>query len=425
MHIGNRIQILRNHRGLTLKEAAETVTSTSYLAKIEEGNHPPRPHVLSALETQLGVSEGFLVNYSKRDEDAEYLLKILQSNIVLHPDKAKEIIEVIEENYYEYLSPIPLEATYLCLKCAYYFKMGDTQSAIDIYETHITKYIDETELKSYPKLVRESFNYMMSLKTFSESRIKESTHYMEMFVDSVDHGPAKGAVIYNIALLYGMLNLNHKAIQFALRAKALFEHTKKYDMESCKTNNLLAAQYMTIKQYEEAMNFLDRAEKIAEIYNYSNLLSRIYHNKGLIHKNKENYDLAVKYLESSLELKKQTKNEDLWLTYKALMDSYLLDENKQSADKLYGQLLNELPKELESTHFLYIYFINYILKYKKEDEHILLDSIQYLESKKRYDSLKGVYKVLGDHYLEENNFKLASKYYKQELSHIDFEGGIE
>ncbi|MFG6120246.1 tetratricopeptide repeat protein [Thalassobacillus sp. B23F22_16] len=425
MHIGNRIQIMRNNRKLTLKQTADTITSSSYLAKIEEGNYPPRPHVLQALERKFEVHPGFLTNYEQRDEDAEYILRLLLSNIVLHPDKAREVIEVIEENYFEYLSPISLEATYLCLKCAYYYKINDTKNAIDLYEGYIINYIDETELRSYPKLVRESFNYMMALKTFSENMIKESTYYMEMFVDSVEQGAMKAAVIYNIALLYGELNLHSKAIQFGLKAKFMFEYTKKYETLLCKTNNLLGVQHLYIEQYEEALQYLKQAELTAQKYEYNHLLADIYYNKGLVYKQLEDFKNAVDFLEKSINIDIEEESSSIWETYNTLMDIYLKTNQDLRAENLFAIVSK---KEMFESNYI-IYFVEFILKFTKDDEYLskLFSAIECYEKSNNYSVLIDVYKTLGDHHFQEGNYKQSSMYYQKTLhatKKINFGGGV-
>ncbi|WP_188405471.1 tetratricopeptide repeat protein [Thalassobacillus devorans] len=416
---------MRNNRKLTLKQTADTITSSSYLAKIEEGNYPPRPHVLQALERKFEVHPGFLTNYEQRDEDAEYILRLLLSNIVLHPDKAKEVIEVIEENYFEYLSPISLEATYLCLKCAYYYKINDTKNAIDLYEEYIINYIDETELRSYPKLVRESFNYMMALKTFSENMIKESTYYMEMFVDSVEQGAMKAAVIYNIALLYGELNLHSKAIQFGLKAKFMFEYTKKYESLLCKTNNLLGAQHLYVEQYEEALQYLKQAELTAQKYEYNHLLADIFYNKGLIYKYLEDYDNAVFYLEKSSSIDIEECRTSIWETYYSLMQIYLTTKQDAHAENLFAMI----SKKDGFDSYYIIYFVEFILQFNKDEEYIdkLFSAIDIYENSNQHDELIEVYKTLGDHHFQEGNYKQSSLYYQktiQATKKINFEGGF-
>ncbi|MBM7551159.1 helix-turn-helix transcriptional regulator [Thalassobacillus pellis] len=416
MHIGNRIQIMRNNRNLTLKQTADTITSTSYLAKIEEGNYPPKPHVLQALERKFEIAQGFLTNYEHRDEDAEYILRLLQSNIVLHPDKAKEVIDVIEENYYEYLSPINLEATYLCLKCAYFYKINDTKSAIDLYETYLIHYIDETELRSYPKLVRESFNYMMALKTFSENKIKDCTYYMEMFVDSVEQSPMKAAVIYNIALLYGKLNLHSKAIQFGLKAKFMFEYTKKYELLLCKTNNLLAAQHLESGLYEEALQYLNQAELPASRYGYTNLLSLIYHNKGLIYTDLENYTEAKNFFQKAINLELTEGRNPLPVTYKSFIDLLVISEEKELGIELYESMINNEKLHLDQ-HQITILFTNFILKYLNEEKYMteLHNAIEHYENTQEKNILYDVYHSLGDYYYQESDYKQASFYFKKAL----------
>ncbi|MFG6116330.1 helix-turn-helix domain-containing protein [Halobacillus sp. MO56] len=416
MHIGNRIQIMRNNRKLTLKQTADTITSSSYLAKIEEGNYPPRPHVLQALERKFEVCPGFLTNYERRDEDAEYILRLLLSNIVLHPDKAKEVIDVIEENYFEYLSPINLEATYLCLKCAYYYKINDTKKAIDLYENFIIHYIDETELRSYPKLVRESFNYMMALKMFSENMIKESTYYMEMFVDSVEQGPMKAAVIYNIALLYGKLELHSKAIQFGLKAKFMFEYTKKYEILLCKTNNLLAAQHMETGQYEEALQYLKQALITATKYEYTDLLTLIYHNKGLTYLDLEKYPEAEEFLQKSIETDLVEGRTPLWSAYRALIDLYIINEDKEKGLQLY-QALHENKLTNQNPSYITILFTDFILKFLNTEEYLTdLDAaMKYYEKQSENEYLYQAYRSLGNYHFQEANYKCSSIYYQKAL----------
>src|SRR5438067_2917621 len=66
--LGERVRRLRNARGLTQSELADTRVSKEYISQIETGKTRPTPHTVAWLAERLGVDRQFLEGgISERD----------------------------------------------------------------------------------------------------------------------------------------------------------------------------------------------------------------------------------------------------------------------------------------------------------------------------------------------------------------------
>jgi len=131
--------------------------------------------------------------------------------------------------------------------------------------------------------------------------------------------------------------------------------------------------------YTEALQQLDYAEKISSILSNSELFERIYFNKALVYKNKNNCDKALKYLDL-LNNKFKIENQ------KKLLDIKMLHANCLNTTCKFEEAKNEYIKILE-------------LAMKIDDK----------------DSIALGYRNLSELYFKKRNYKAAATFIKESL----------
>jgi len=107
LHFGQTLRVLRTTAGLSLRELARQIdVSAAYLSQVETGKvPPPQPSRIQAIETSLGVPEGYLLSSTDRLDstisgllhDAPVVIDFLRTAIHtgLEPSDFQDLIELL------------------------------------------------------------------------------------------------------------------------------------------------------------------------------------------------------------------------------------------------------------------------------------------------------------------------------------------
>lgn len=157
-------------------------------------------------------------------------------------------------------------------------------------------------------------------------RLGYSKHYLGKFEESLEHFTEaekyfekekslkwlsmtymEKAWVYTKMLLYDdALKYNIQALELSTKVKDTLDLAKIY--------NNLGHLYKEKNQLNDAEESYLKAYQLAEAYNYKPALSALANNLGLIYMELEDYELAQKYFEKSLEVKKTLTKDKLGLT---------------------------------------------------------------------------------------------------------------
>ena len=107
MHFGQTLRVLRTTAGLSLRQLARQIeVSPAYLSQVETGKvPPPQPSRIQAIETSLGVPEGYLLSSTDRLDasisellhDAPVVIDFLRTAMQagLEPSDFQDMIELL------------------------------------------------------------------------------------------------------------------------------------------------------------------------------------------------------------------------------------------------------------------------------------------------------------------------------------------
>ena len=100
----------------------------------------------------------------------------------------------------------------------------------------------------------------------------------------------------------------------------------------------LAEAYVSIKDYKKAIKNLKQALLLADT---EEIKAMIYYNLAVVNFHADDYQIALEYLKKSIEI--SSSNEKLFL----MAEIYLRDGNTNKATKIYEDLLNKNPNNIE------------------------------------------------------------------------------
>src|SRR3989440_8767390 len=93
--LGDRLRHLRNERGLTQTELAETRVSKEYISQIETGKTRPTQHTLSWLAERLGVDPHYLEDGISQHDYRETEAVIVQAEEAVIDKRYGDAVDLI------------------------------------------------------------------------------------------------------------------------------------------------------------------------------------------------------------------------------------------------------------------------------------------------------------------------------------------
>ena len=271
-------------------------------------------------DTMIGVfnffiAKAFAYEYLKPDSAILYYKKVLP----FFPDKMK---------YYNVISVREIMERYS--------EMGNKDSSL-VYLDSLKALID-TMPESSPKRVSLSQNIATTYQWFG--MFNTAIHYFKIAVNGErkngnNHG--LGLALANLAELYSESADDIKAVQYSKEALGYLEGI---NMPYIMTAINIASYYTNMKQFDSALIYLTKSEKLAtKIHDDNNfLLIRLAY--ADIYLGQKKYGLARTFLEKCVV--DLTKNGDRWNLTKAYISLAILDTSEHNYEKAKNNLLQGL-----------------------------------------------------------------------------------
>ncbi|ELR73711.1 hypothetical protein C900_02115 [Fulvivirga imtechensis AK7] len=137
--------------------------------------------------------------------------------------------------------------------------------------------------KRNDNLYEAVLNYMSALKIYrKEEHIKEVADILE-----------------NLGNIYNLSGYKDMAMEYYSEALTL-RHQLEDSADIAKAHNYLANAYLDIKDFDNAAKHCELALDIAQKVNAKEMLTSIYDTKGIVHRNKGEFDLALASYQQSL-----------------------------------------------------------------------------------------------------------------------------
>ncbi|QDP39181.1 helix-turn-helix transcriptional regulator [Radiobacillus deserti] len=365
MYIGRRIRAERLKRGMLMSDLCNGLVSTSRLSNVENNLTNPSQSFLIAISTRLSLPGKYLLSFEVEDKEVFYLLNELFTNVILNVDAAKSLIELIDENYYEYLLSPKLEVYFLLLKSTYLLKTNHVKEAEELESTYLKVYLQDIEENQIPNYLKRAFYYFYGTLNYHYSLYESSLSYFSKLKDNTDDIRVKAAVTYNVSMILRKMERYHDAVALTLESIEYYENLEQeYDIAL--SYNLLGALYRRIKRYDKAQEALQVACAISERGHYKDLLSFVYHNTGLVARDNNDIETSIYNFQKALETKEQNQYTNILNAYCELIHCYLLDKQVETSLTMYEKASRLVHSKEDEHHLLYSFLDYYLLTNDEE-----------------------------------------------------------
>ncbi len=257
---------------------------------------------------------------------------------------------------------------------------------------------------------------------FQSVNYKEAEYYTQLLFDSPSSDKYTEPDTYTSA---ANITSVKQAIEYNKNLYKLLGDFNNQDTTAISYNNL-GNIFLYKQDYEEALNYFERALAIFNNKNLNHLKSSVLQNISLINFNLRNYAEALKHLQDAIQLKKLF--DDLQgigfcthLTGKTHFENNNLEEAIKSFQKAIEILihLNDKNGLVICNVFLAKTFLKIYLKDSEENKNFkeakkyLLTALNLAQGGESKTNLLYVYKNFGELYEAKENFKKANEYYKK------------
>jgi tetratricopeptide (TPR) repeat protein len=415
-NIGLLIKMSRIQQNMKQISLAKGICSTSYLSKIENSQTVPSDDVLQFLLGRLNLEYQDLSTKEeeKFSQDLFYLYKEAiidrNKNVVekgLSTFSTKKLLFKEEKNFYSFnlflfrlhLIHDPFSNACLSLKIAL-LQMEDAFDDRQRFIFHLNCGISEYLQKNY-SLALTSFE--KSLKLISEFHLED----------------------WELADFYNAISLSYLAegqilntIEYASKSLSLYKDNLLF-RRAFDCYIVIGIAYKKNLNFKNAEEHFFLARKIATNFNIIENNEIINHNLGSLFAIQGDSIKAIEYFEESL--KNSSSAEKFLLTIYSITKEYSKQNNKLMVSQWSDKGLKYISSLDENDYKSYYYHFNIFKLLQEKDtpiEDIMVNAINYFESKNDYHYVHKYSILLGNKYSEIRKYKNSVHYLKKATSFL-------
>jgi tetratricopeptide (TPR) repeat protein len=414
LNIGRRIAKIRKIKNIPQESICKGVVSRSHLSNLESGRHEPAEDILIILSERLGVPQDYLLKYDEVDEELESILANFKKYMDEDLEKASDLLQNIRDKY-PFIHSVNQEAYFFLLESCYYIKKRDAERSKQILRMEFLPLTAEKEIDTLPDKMREIYYYTNGVISYYENNYLQCYQYYLQQLPLVSSNVQKATIHFNIALaLWKLYDINN-AITYAQKARSLYFEEHQW-FKAADAYNSLGILYWENQELEQAEEQLLKALDIANQYNYEELKGRIYHNLGLVYKDKEQFTQCLDYFSQSLELKKKIKHPSTNMTYRSILNIYIEQGITDEAKLIIEEAKANIEDEIEVNHLNVIEAeLNLKLGQREVFESTMKSCVNFFYSNKHWKHITRLSEDFGDYYHRSRKYKQASQYYKMSI----------
>lgn len=413
MSFGSRFKYFRNHNKLTQQVLAKGICSVSYLSKIENGAIEPNVELLDLLCSRLGISLDQLADEQQQIPkliiELESLYRLIRNKEV---DEASNLFSELTERYNDITVPQAVVLVGMFGLRVSLLESNNKQSADAYYKeiSTLLPYVDTSHLSYYYRF-RGLYQYLYG-------SIEKALEYYKLAEHCIQNNEIE-EVYYQLSLVYTRLQSVSLSTLYLTKALEIF--VQKMDYELC-TNCylLLGVNYRIMGEFEKAISNYQSLLQRLRSPDDDIILSKVYHNLGLIYSDLGDCTLAVNYFVNSLKLKKEQKSKIK--TIYLLTKEYFKQNNKDQTAKLLqeGKLLSsEFQNEDYHIKFSVLEYLVFNMEQSVEFEnHLINIAIPNFKTKGELDTVSEYIKLLAVYYEEQRQYKKAYELLKNLLNEV-------
>jgi HTH-type transcriptional regulator, quorum sensing regulator NprR len=341
-------------------------------------------------------------------------------------EQARKAVQHIREHY-TYIPCCEQEAYYYLLETLFHLKIKETDRAQRLYETEYLPMINENYLEELPAYLQELHHRVSALKHYqAKDYVGAYKSYLKQ-IPLLEEELKVGKINYNIAMSLMLMYDFRNAIKYAKQALTTFTNEEEW-MSAAYTYNLLGILHGEIRSFVESESYLLEALDLVEYHELPGIKDRIYHNFGLLYRDKDENDKALEFLKIALAIKKEENKADIIKTYRYIISIYLDEDEIDEAQKTLNEA-KSYSKDQNELHFLKAMEAKIMLHVGKHGdyEEKMLEAFNYFYESKNYKYIIEYADELGDYYQRARKYKKASEFYKYTIDayqHLEGKGSL-
>ena len=413
MHIGKRIQKIREKQKMSQTELAKGILSNSHLSNIESGRYVPQDDMLCTLAERFNLPSDYFMAHSRKDGQLDQLLTLFQKAIRESAQDATEIHKTINARYL-YINDIYQETMFFLLEACYYLKIRDIQEGNRIYDEEFAPYLKDDVIEKQPNEMVAFYYHYHGVNDFFRREYFSSNNWFfkELHIIEEKYRPD---LHYNISLNFYRVDDSVNAIRYAEDALRTYEKRNQIE-DLVMVNNFLGALYRANKNIDLAIQHLNKALDLTNRFELDDIehKARIYHNIGLIYREKDNLEQSLAYFNKSLEIKKSSeKAKEINVTFRQIIKILLNQEAVQEASNILEEARLYCSDEADPFH---LKAMEAKIRLKSNDfeafEKLMVGAVQYFKDNRYWIDVKAYARDLADSYHDRGKYKAASNYYR-------------
>lgn len=395
MELGQKLRFLRLKSHYTQEELVQGICSISYYSKIENSKVVPNEEILQLLADRFGVPKSEFVdeasNSKKLMDEAHDIYKLIQQK------RIQEAEDAYQQLLGKYKEQFNLTTKFIC-------------DLIDLRFTLRNPITSETKQKYQEIEALETlktndiiplYNRVCGLYHYMTGDYDKALELYLVLVNMIDY-PHKSDIHYELSLVYNRKNNIYQSIQHL--EKALDAYLQDMNYEQC-TNCyfLLGINHFKMKQFDDAIDFYKRVEKVAKGDN--GLLRKVYHNLGLAYEKKKDIVKATYYYRESLLF--ETSDVSKLKTVYLLAALYYHIDNKEAAIAYIDDGDSIAKQHAVEEYQIKFHVLRLQVNGEDVKDYIEQVAIPFFKEKKDTEILNDYYILLSNHYSGKKQYKQA------------------
>ena len=415
-NIGLLIKMSRIQQNMKQVTLAKGICSTSYLSKIENNQTVPSDDVLHFLLERLQLdyedlsteqetkflSELFLIYKDaiierNKDEVSKKLISYTERNFLFKNEKNFYTYNLYLLRLYQIINPVDVKITSLL------HALSQMEENFDFRQ----KFIFNANIGMNKFIKRE---YKNAITSFEISLNLISTFQMDDW-ELADF-------FYAISLSYLAEDHILNTIEFATKSLTLYKDNLIF-ARAFDCYIVIGIAYKKNLKFKNAEESFLLAKKIATEFKLNEHNEIINYNLGSLFAIQGDSQKAIEYYEESL--KNSSDEENYLLIIYSIIKEYSKQNDKDLLNHWLDEGLNYISTLNEEDFISYYYHFNIykiLLSSDLEFENILVNAIEYVESKKDYHYVHKYSILLGNKYSEIRKYKNSTIYLQKAISFL-------
>ncbi|MBT2570023.1 helix-turn-helix transcriptional regulator [Planococcus sp. ISL-110] len=409
MSIGNRIRRTRNLSGLSSGEVCAGIVSPSHFSNIENNRFMPAAETLSMIAERLSVPHSYFMSIHEDDSELAELLNVLNQNIEEGNVGGIRHFLKINESKLSYISSLKQEMYFNLLQFFAFIKLNSIDKAVCLYQEKIVCFNITTLTVNEEH--QQRYYHVSGLYFFFIKDYEKSIYFYKKVLEIPTSQLIHAKISFNIALALSKMRKFIEALTFSERATDFYFHLHDWKrIGNC--YNLSAYIAREQKKSDDSEAYIHKGFDILDEKSIA-LKAMLLHNLALIHKDRGHFAESIDCLNSAIQLKLESGQADLFLSYRVKLDVLLETEDllafKKLADVIEVHSLTAIDQA--SFYFLLAQYHHLFESYELY-ENLMKKAVDLLTKEQTNECLIAAADHFSRFYEKNHKYKMALHYQK-------------